>query len=259
VLELAVALGLDRFAVLEISGGGPYAAACAGKLSDRLTRAGIVSCLAPLDVPGATAGMGRQNRLALQLVGRVGVLRRLLMARSGMVVRRHPDRVLESGVAAAVDKRYLARPDVREGGWGVDALVGEQTRDHKDLDLIVRDAHELRMLEVLATHGFIQVRGVPQNFVLADERRREVDVHLVRFDDQGNGHLLSEDGEPFGHSTEAFAATGLVSGYPVACLSADAQMSNHSRGNEPGDTDVQDMRLLHDRLGTPFMRPYQSV
>jgi lincosamide nucleotidyltransferase A/C/D/E len=146
-----------------------------------------------------------------------------------------------------------------DGGWGVDALVGEQTREHKDLDLIVRDAHELRMREVLATHGFRQIRGAPQNFVLADERGREVDVHPVRFDDQGNGHLLSEDGEPFRHSTEAFAATGLVSGYPVACLSAEAQMSNHSWGYEPGDTGVHDMRLLHDHLGTPFMGPYHSV
>jgi pimeloyl-ACP methyl ester carboxylesterase len=114
VLQLAAALALDHFAVLGISGGGPYAAACAWKLSDRLTRAGIVSCLAPLDVPGATAGMSRQNRLAFQLVGRLSVLRRLLMARSGVSVRRHPDRVLESGVAAAVDKKYLDRPDVRK-------------------------------------------------------------------------------------------------------------------------------------------------
>jgi lincosamide nucleotidyltransferase A/C/D/E len=146
-----------------------------------------------------------------------------------------------------------------DGGWGVDALVGEQTREHKDLDLIVRDAHEHRMREVLATHGFIQVGGVPQFFVLADERGREMEVHPVRFDDQGNGHLLTQDGEPFGHSAEAFAATGSVSGYRVACLSAEAQMSNHSWGYEPGDTDVHDMRLLHDRLGTPLMGPYQSV
>jgi hypothetical protein len=33
------------------------------------------------------------------------------------------------------------------------------------------------------------------------------------------------------------------------CLSADAQMSNHLWGYEPGDTDAHDMRLLHDRLG----------
>jgi len=145
-----------------------------------------------------------------------------------------------------------------DGGWGVDALVGEQTREHKDLDLIVRDAHESRMREVLAAHGFTQVRGVPQNFVLADERGREVDVHPVRFDDQGDGHLLSEGGEPFGHSAEAFAATGSISGYRVACLSAEAQMSNHSWGYTPGDTDVHDMRLLHDRLGTPLLGPYLS-
>jgi len=145
-----------------------------------------------------------------------------------------------------------------DGGWGVDALVGEQTREHKDLDLIVRDAYVLRVRRALTIHGFIQVGGVPQHFVLADERGREVEVHPVRFDDQGIGHLLSE-GEPFGHSAEAFAATGGVSGYRVACLSAEAKMSNHPWGYEQGDTDVQDMRLLHDRLGTPLMGPYQSV
>jgi pimeloyl-ACP methyl ester carboxylesterase len=113
VIQAAAALGLDRFAVLGISGGGPYAAACAWKLSERLTGAGIVSGLAPVDVPGAIAGMGRQNRLAFQLVGRLAVLRRVLMAKSAVSVRRHPDRVLERGVAAAVDKQYLDRPDVR--------------------------------------------------------------------------------------------------------------------------------------------------
>jgi hypothetical protein len=72
-----------------------------------------VSGLAPLDAPGATAGMGRQNRLVFQLVGRLAVLRRVLMARTAVSVRRHPDRVLERGVTAAVDKQYLDRPDVQ--------------------------------------------------------------------------------------------------------------------------------------------------
>jgi pimeloyl-ACP methyl ester carboxylesterase len=114
VVQLADALGLERFAVLGISGGGPYAAACAWKLSDRLTRAGIVSSLAPLNVSGAIAGMGRRNRLTFQLVGHVAVLRRILMAAVAASVARSPDRVLERGVAATVDKSYLRRPDVRE-------------------------------------------------------------------------------------------------------------------------------------------------
>jgi len=114
VLEVAAALGLERFAVLGISGGGPYAAACAWKLSKQLTHAGIVSCLAPLDSPGALAGMGQRNRLTFQLVGRQAVLRRALFAAMAVSVRRHPDRILERGVAAAVDKKYLDRPEVRK-------------------------------------------------------------------------------------------------------------------------------------------------
>jgi pimeloyl-ACP methyl ester carboxylesterase len=114
VLQVAAALGLDRFAVLGISGGGPYAAACAWKLSERLTGAGIVSCLAPLDVPGVIAGMGRRNRLSFQLVGRLAALRRVLFAAMAVSVRRRPDRILERGVEAAVDKKYLGRPEVRK-------------------------------------------------------------------------------------------------------------------------------------------------
>jgi pimeloyl-ACP methyl ester carboxylesterase len=113
VVEAAARLGLNRFAVLGISGGGPYAAACAWKLPDRLTCAGIVSSLAPFDVPGAVASMGRRNRMAFKLVQRLSVLRRILMARAAWLVSRRPERVLESGVTAAEDAKYLDRPNVR--------------------------------------------------------------------------------------------------------------------------------------------------
>jgi pimeloyl-ACP methyl ester carboxylesterase len=43
VIQLASHLGFERFAVLGMSGGGPYAAACAAKLPSRLTSAAIVS------------------------------------------------------------------------------------------------------------------------------------------------------------------------------------------------------------------------
>jgi lincosamide nucleotidyltransferase A/C/D/E len=168
--------------------------------------------------------------------------------------------ITEADVVEILGWLAAASADVwLDGGWGVDALVGEQTREHEDLDLIVRDAHESRMREALATHGFRELeRDAAQNFILGDERGREVDIHPVRFDAQGDGHLLSEEGEPFRHAAEAFAATGHIAGHRVACLSADAQMANHSFGYEPGDTDFHDMRLLHDRLGTPLLGPYSS-
>ena len=146
-----------------------------------------------------------------------------------------------------------------DGGWGVDALIGEQTREHEDLDLIVRDAHEAVMREVLASHGFAEQHdSVPQNFVLADGGGREVDVHPVTFDDVGDGHLRTYDGEPFGHPAAAFAAVGSIAGESFACLSPEAQMSNHSWGYTPDDTDVRDMRLLHERLGTPLLPPFSG-
>jgi len=37
-----------------------------------------------------------------------------------------------------------------DGGWGVDALLGEQTRPHKDLDIFVRLDDLATMIQVLA-------------------------------------------------------------------------------------------------------------
>lgn len=57
VVQLADALDIQRFAVMGHSGGGPYAAVCALSIPDRLTAAGLVSSIAPLDNPQITRGM----------------------------------------------------------------------------------------------------------------------------------------------------------------------------------------------------------
>ena len=41
-----------------------------------------------------------------------------------------------------------------DGGWGVDALLGGQTRDHDDVDLVVELPHMTDVLDVLASLGF---------------------------------------------------------------------------------------------------------
>lgn len=66
VAALAGALALERFAVLGHSVGGPYAAACAWALPERVTSAALVSSIIPLDSPGAFAELGkpRQWRMA---------------------------------------------------------------------------------------------------------------------------------------------------------------------------------------------------
>ena len=57
VLELADKLKINKFAVIGISGGGPYAAVCAYKIPEKLTGVGIVVGLAPTYIPQMLDGL----------------------------------------------------------------------------------------------------------------------------------------------------------------------------------------------------------
>src|ERR1700681_336633 len=82
-----------------------------------------------------------------------------------------------------------------DGGWAVDALLGAQTRPHKDVDIILRAADLPKLMESLGSRGFeIQEGGTKSNFVLADRTGLEVDVHAIVFDPNGNGVYRMENG-----------------------------------------------------------------
>ena len=137
-----------------------------------------------------------------------------------------------------------------DGGWGVDALLGEQTRDHADLDIILssKDVPELR--EALLVIGFrIKAGGSAANFILADEHGREIDVHPVEFDQSGFASFTLPDGRRWPFPPAAFAGQGRVGGHPARCLSADAQVQCHGQGYEPTEKDLRDMERLQKRFG----------
>ena len=156
----------------------------------------------------------------------------------------------------------LDRSSIRvwlDGGWGVDALLGEVTRRHADFDLVLALDDVDRMCEILAGMGYRLVRGVPDsNFVLRDPTGREVDVHPVRFDAAGDGVYRMESGEDWVFPAAGFLGTGRIGSRVVSCLTAEVQMLDHATGYEPGPTDFADMRLLHERLGTPLLPPYDA-
>src|SRR5438094_3109313 len=75
-----------------------------------------------------------------------------------------------------------------DGGWGVDALLGRQTREHDDLDLVVELGHARRIIELFGGFGYSLVAGgPPKSFVMVDARGRQVDVHPVTFNSEGGG------------------------------------------------------------------------
>ena len=75
-----------------------------------------------------------------------------------------------------------------DGGWGVDTLLGEQTRPHADLDIAMQHADVPRLRALLAERGYreipVMTRG-PVNSYLADAAGHEVDVHSYEFDADG--------------------------------------------------------------------------
>jgi lincosamide nucleotidyltransferase A/C/D/E len=170
--------------------------------------------------------------------------------------------LLERGVQLWVD-----------GGWGVDALLGWQTRSHKDFDAIAAFEDLPALARFLSERGFSlkliweENRWAPcpeppslvgrerpaveaaTAFVLEDDSGRELDFHVVRFDEYGRG--MPAWNSDFVFPPEAFAGLGTVGGTGVRCLSAETQMRTHT-GYVLKESDVHDLRLLHDRFGIDY-------
>jgi lincosamide nucleotidyltransferase A/C/D/E len=147
------------------------------------------------------------------------------------------------------------------GGWGIDALLQEQTRPHKDLDILVLLDEVVRMRDLLGRAGYdlkelwcenawaIDAHGteIPTAFVLEDAEGREVDVHAMRLDEQGNG-LPGWASEGLVFEAEDLAGEGIIAGYPVHCISPEMQVRAH-RGYDLPQDHLRDMELLRERLG----------
>lgn len=137
-----------------------------------------------------------------------------------------------------------------DGGWGVDALLGVQSRPHDDLDIVVAEKDLQRVVNMLEKDGFIPVPRPDTrawNFVLGDRNGQEVDFHVVVFDGVGNGiYGPPENGDAY--PAEAFSGQGMINGVPVKCMSATSQIAN-KQGHELRDKDHHDLRLLRAKLG----------
>jgi lincosamide nucleotidyltransferase A/C/D/E len=129
------------------------------------------------------------------------------------------------------------------GGWGVDVLVGMETRPHRDLDLAV-DADDCDVcMHTFAGLGYaIETDWLPVRVEVAAGGDRWVDVHPVRFDAHGHGIQGDPEGTHFLYPPAAFAV-GRLGGRAVPCLSADQQEVFHS-GYELRLQDEHDLQQL---------------
>ena len=146
-----------------------------------------------------------------------------------------------------------------DGGWGVDALLGAQHREHDDVDLVVRRSDLDRLRQALLPYGFAVAEDhLPTRLVLRTEAGEQVDLHPVVFDAQGDGWQAgaAADGSDCRYPADGFT-TGQVDGRVVPCLGPRVQLEHHS-GYSPRPHDVQDVLRLTERYGLALPPEYRT-
>ena len=141
-----------------------------------------------------------------------------------------------------------------DGGWGVDALLEEETRVHNDIDLFVEESNSNKFIEILKEKGFAEVTEAyttTSHTVWRDAKGRIIDLHIFEFNEQGN---LVFEGETY--SGDVFSGIGKISNKVVKCISAENQVLFHL-GYEHDENDVHDVRLLCERFNIPIPNEYK--
>jgi lincosamide nucleotidyltransferase A/C/D/E len=132
------------------------------------------------------------------------------------------------------------------GGWGVDALLGHQTREHEDLDITISAADRAAYTIAMEAAGFRPYRVDNDfNWVLTDTRGRLVDVHLVDFSETlitGTGvSMYGPAGLPF--EVGSLEGRGMIADKPVNCETAEFQVRGHATYT-PDESDYRDVLAL---------------
>jgi lincosamide nucleotidyltransferase A/C/D/E len=141
-----------------------------------------------------------------------------------------------------------------DGGWGVDALLGHQTRLHDDLDLIVPTGDVGTCRSLLEGMGFAVERDwLPTALALRHRDGRAVDLHPVDPTADGGGDQVQRDGVTRFHYPPP--VDGSIGGERVPCCSVACQVETHL-GYEPDEGDRADMKNLADAFGLRLPEPY---
>jgi lincosamide nucleotidyltransferase A/C/D/E len=149
----------------------------------------------------------------------------------------------DNGIAVRVD-----------GGWGVDALLGKQTRPHGDLDIAIQHKDVPKLRSLLEARGYQEVPRDDTkdwNFVLGDDQGHEVDVHSYTFDSHGK-HIYGTE-----YPADALTGTGSVEGRTVQCISAE-RMVEFRTGYALREIDIQDVEALHQKFGIPIPEEHEE-
>lgn len=140
-----------------------------------------------------------------------------------------------------------------DGGWCIDALLGEQTREHPDLDIAV-DHKKANMLKTLLEDwGFkeeIRSDTSDWNYAMRNDKKL-IDVHVFEYDESGKNIYGIE--YPYGSLT----GTGKLDGQTVRCVSPE-WMFKFKTAYEPKEKDLKDVHALATKFGFEIPQTHVS-
>jgi lincosamide nucleotidyltransferase A/C/D/E len=143
---------------------------------------------------------------------------------------------------------------ILDGGWGVDALLGMQTRKHSDLDIALEHVDASRLRSLLEARGYKDVlRNDTRdcNFVLGDDDGHLVDFHTYTFN-ANHEHIF---GVPYPY--ESLTGMGKILDHPVRCISPEWMVKFHT-GYTLDENDYRDVRALCERFKIEMPRDYDE-
>jgi lincosamide nucleotidyltransferase A/C/D/E len=146
------------------------------------------------------------------------------------------------------------------GGWAVDALLKEQTREHSDLDLWVAATDAEPLFVAFSQVGIDRILpwpgDRPWNFVLHDGALLRVDLHFYERTGDDTFHYGAFDaGDLF--PADALAARGTIGDLSVRCEAPEWTVRWHG-GYPIRDVDRHDVSLLCERFSLPLPEAYRE-
>ena len=141
-----------------------------------------------------------------------------------------------------------------DGGWGVDALLGSQTRPHEDLDIAVHHRDTARIRSLLQERGYVEIPRADSwlcNFVLGDEQGHCIDIHSCEFDPLGKCIF----GVPY--PFESLQGSGSIDGVAVKCITPAWMVKFHT-SYTLDENDYHDVKALCEKFNIPIPPEYGS-
>ncbi|MBO5135757.1 MAG: lincosamide nucleotidyltransferase Lnu(C) [Clostridia bacterium] len=128
-----------------------------------------------------------------------------------------------------------------DGGWGVDALIGYETRTHNDIDIFVEKNDYHKFIQIIKDNGFYEIKmeyTTTSHTVWEDENKRIIDLHCFEYTDDDK---ILYEGNCF--PLETFTGRGKVEDIEVSCIEPYSQVMFHL-GYEFDENDMHDVKLL---------------